>query len=293
MTRPANLLLLAAALALSACNRSAGGEPPADLVLTAVAATLTSAPTLHSAHDQTPPAFLPTATPPPSATAIISPSPTSTFTPTVGLTPTITPLPLLPGDPRIGLNLSAPDYRDDFSNQLTWVGPSFPGAENVWDDGRLRTTDYLTDSYIWWSTTSPDADAANVYAEVTAEIGDCAGKDGYGLAVRVRGDAFNSGYTLEFSCDGAYRIRDFQGGSVDVLLDWTPAAAIHPGPQAVNRMGLVARGPLLYAIANDILMGQVDGVDFMSGTYGLFASAEETPGLTIYFDDFALWRLNP
>jgi len=293
MTRPSRLVLVAAAaFALSACNRSAGGSPPAGQVLTAVAATLTAAPTLPSAG-QAPPALLPTATPPPTATPIITPSLAPTLSPTTGSTPTTTPLPLLPGDPRIGLNLTAPDYRDDFSNQLTWVGPSFPGAENVWADGRHRATDYATDSYIWWSTTLPDADAANVYVEVTAEVGDCTGKDAYGLAVRVWGEAFNSGYTLEFSCDGAYRIRDFQGGSVAVLLDWTPAPAIHLGPNAVNRLGFVARGPVLYAVANEILLSQVDGVDFMSGTYGLFASAEETPGLTVYFDDFALWRLNP
>jgi len=50
---------------------------------------------------------------------------------------------------------------------------------------------------------------------------------------------------------------------------------------------------VLYAIANGEVLGQVEDDDFSSGTFGLFTSAMNTPGLTTYFDDFYLWYLQP
>lgn len=288
MRPPARVVLLGLATAsLAACNRSAGGEPPAYLAFTSVAATLTAAPTLP------PPGSPPTRTPPPSATPIFTPTHTATHTATLGPTPSATPPPLPPDDPRTGLDLVAPHYQDDFSNWLTWIGPSSLAAENEFEDGRLRATDRRADGYVWWSTTVPQANAGNLYAEVTATIGNCAGKDGYGLAVRVGGPNLDSGYSLEFSCDGAYRFREFNAGFVRLLQDWTPSEAIRPGPNAINRLGILARGQTLVAVANGVVIGQIDGAIFGVGTFGLFASAEQTAEVTVYFDDFALWWLRP
>ena len=270
---------LVVGLTLTACNRRAG-EPPPDLVSTMVAATLTAAPTLPASP-----------TSPPSPTPIITPSPTPTDTATPGPIPSATLPELDPGDPRIGLDLTAPDIIDDFSIRYKWGEPSSEGATNVWEDGRLRTTDHLTDYYITWSTTL--ADVGNFYFEVTAEIGDCSGRDGYGVAARVGGAQLNNGYTVEFSCDGAYRIRKFVEGSVQVLLNWTPSEAILTGPNIENRVGFLADGSMLYAIANGEVLGQIEDVDFYSGTFGLFTSAMNTPGLTTYFDDFYLWYIQP
>lgn len=284
MTRLARSLLgLAVALAAAACNRSAGGQPPAELALTSVALTLTAAPTIPTG---------PTRTPPPSATAILPPSATITTTPAEG--PSLTPPPasLAPGDPRAGVDLGHPDYRDDFSNDLTWVGPDFLGASNLIQAGRLLAVDHLPDGFIWWSTTVPEADSVDLYAEVTAEVGDCAARDSYGLAVRVAGPVFNSGYAVEFSCDGAFRIRQFDAGSVEILLDWTADTSIHAGPNAVNRMGVLARAADLHVIANGAVIGHLSGAVSEVGTFGLFASAAETADLRVEFDDFALWYLD-
>lgn len=278
-----HLLLAMATASAAACNRSAGGEPPAYLAFTAVAATLTAAPTLP------PPGSPPTRTSPPSATPLFTPTPSVTATPTLGPTPSSTPLPLPPGDPRAGLNLSSPHYQDDFSNRLTWVGPSSEAAENEFEDGRLRATDRRADGYIWWSTTVPQANAGNLYAEVTATIGACTGKDGYGLAVRVGGTNLDSGYSLEFSCDGAYRFREFNAGFVRPLTEWTPSEAIRPGANQTNRLGILARNQSLVAVANGVVIGRFEGAVFGVGTFGLFASAEQSPSVTVYFDDFALW----
>lgn len=283
MKSGAALYALLTGLALAACNRSAGGQLPADLSLTAVASTLAAA-TVQSATPR-----FPSLTPPPSATPIRSPTATATATHTPGPSPSATPMPLPPGDPRTGLNLSAPDYRDGFENDLTWVGPSFEGAMNEVEDGRLHAVDRLADGYVWWSTTSPDLEGGNVLAEVTAVIEGCAGRDGYGLAVRVSGYGYNSGYALEFSCDGHYRVRKFLGGAVRILTDWTTSPAIRPGPNSVNRLGLLADSSSLYVVANGQVIGQVEDFDLYSGNYGLYANAEETTNVSVFFDDFHLW----
>ncbi len=285
--RPVGLLLIVTLLGLatSACNRSAAGQPPPDVARTAVAGTLAAA------SAQPPTARFPSLTPPPSATAILTPSATPTATP--GASPTVTLYPLPPGDPRTGLNLALPDYHDGFENDLSWVGPSFEGASNEIDSGRLHTVDHRADAYIWWSTTSPEVDSANLYAEVTAVIETCAGRDAYGMAVRVSGYGFNSGYALEFSCDGHYRYRKFLGGAVSVISEWAAAPAIRPGPNSTNRMGFLANGPNLYAVANGQVIGQAQDFDLTVGNFGLFASAETTADLSVFFDDFALWTIAP
>jgi hypothetical protein len=276
--------LLALALGLAACTRPAPVPSSFDLA-TSIAATLTSLPTL------APSATLPPSpTGPPSATPSITPSPVPSETPTPGATPTPTLPPLPTDDPRFGLDLNVPGYHDGFEQRFTWGELSSDGAVNTWDSGHLQAVDKLVDPYIWWSATVPDVFAGDFYVEVTATIQACQGRDSSGLAGRVSGANLDGGYALEVSCDGAYRLRRFVGGRVDVLRDWTSAEAIHPGPNAENRLGLLARGTRLYAFANRTRLGEaVEDSSLSAGTFGLYAMARETPGLTVVFDDFALW----
>jgi hypothetical protein len=222
----------------------------------------------------------------------VTPSETATAEPTEVPTIVPTPLPLDEDDPRFGLNLSAPDYWDKFDSDLTWVGPNFEGASNLTESGQHRATDYLADSFLWWSTTIPDIDAGNIYVEVQADVKECRGKDAYGLAVRVEPDQRDSGYLLEFSCDGAFRLRKLYAGTIQTLQDWTPSASISTDGSG-NVMGFLAIGSQLYPVANGDVLTQVDDGTFFSGNYGLYANAQETPGLTILFDNFNLWYVSP
>jgi len=281
MRRIAGLsLLLAFSLTAGACTRPAPieGTPPVEIETVASRFPSSTSP--------------PSATSPPTATIPHTPTPSPTPTPTVGPTLTATVPPLPTSDPRYGLNLAAPSYRDDFSSNLTWVGPNFEGALNVWDDGRLRATDYVPDSFLWWSTTKPDIDAGNVYTEVTGEIGECSGKDSYGIAVRVESEHRNSGYAFEISCDGAYRLRKLFSGSIQTLIEWTPSVHIRSGTGEMNRLGFLAEGTTLAVFVNGDLLAEVEDSAFFSGNYGLYANAVETPGLTVHFDDFELWYIS-
>jgi len=279
--RLACLLLIAAVLA--GCNRAAQELPP-NVLATQVAATLTAAPTLPSSI--TPP---PGPTTLPSATQAVPPTETPTETPMPGSSPSPTPPPLAPDDPRTGLNLAAPDYTDDFSVTYKWVGPEDPGsATNQMESEHLTATDHKADGYIWWSTT--DQQAGDSYAEVSASVGACSGKDAAGFSARVNGAGFDQGYALEFSCEGSFRLRRFiSNAAPEVLIEWTASPEIIKGPNVTNRMGLLAKGSKLYVFANGKLVGQVEDAEYASGTFGLYASAVDSAALTVTFDDLAAW----
>jgi len=271
------ILLLATGALLVSCAGLTTATP-VDHVATAVAATLTAQPT------RTPP---PTVTSIPSPTQDLPPTPTASGTPTPGPSPTPTAPPLPAGDPRTGLNLSQPDYRDQFDNATTWGGPNNEAALNQIKDGHLEATDYLTDAYVWWSTTVPEG--RDVYVEVSVNISSCMGKDSAGLGLRIGGDQYDSGYTLEVSCDGHFRVRSFSGAAIDTLIEWTPSQEILQGPNATNRLGFVAVGNSLHVVINRTVVGSTEDFSFYSGTFALFSNALETPGLTIRFDDFEIW----
>jgi hypothetical protein len=286
MTRTGSALTLLA-LAAAACNRQAGA-PPASVLQTGVAATLTAAPPLPATRTS-PPSATPSLTASP-----VPPSPVPTDTP--GATPTVTVPPLATDDPRYGLalNLAVPDYHDGFAQRFTWGELADAGAVNTWEDGHLKTSDLLADGFIWWSGTLPDAGAGDFFAEATANIEACAGKDAAGFAGRIGGVNLNSGYTLEVACDGTYRMRKFSEGAVTILRDWTASDAIVKGPDATNRLGLLAHGDQITPFVNGVALGPaVQDPSFAYGTFGLFAMARETPGVVVNFDDFALWYVRP
>lgn len=296
-------LLMGTLLIVAACNRPAE-EPPANVLATSVSSTLTAQPVAQPTFTQPP--DTPVAggevdenTPEPTEAPVDAESTATepaTEEPELSPTPSNTPIPLEPGDPRSGLNLSDPDYADDFSERFTWFEFSDPESATVlWDDGQLRVTDHLTDGILWWTTTAIEAEDS--YAEIMAQVSSCTGKDAYGMGIRVGGENIDRGYTLEISCDGAYRVRKFTAFDEipAVLSDWTASDLINAGPDASNRIGFLADGNQLFAFANGMLLNLVaiEDADTIKGVPSLFANASRTTDLTVHFDDFRLWFLTP
>lgn len=280
------LVLLLATLALAACAPNATQDAGSGALPDQIAATLTAAPTLP-----------PSRTPPPSATpqATATPPPTETqpptSTPSQGPSPTPTGLPLDPEDPRYGLNLSAPDVEDDFTTRYGWFELTDVRAATIlWERGRMVATDNAADGFLWWSTSG--LTAGDFYAEITAEVEDCRGKDAYGLAARIGGGNYDRGYTLEISCDGQYRMRKFiSGAAPEVMLEWTASDAIESGSGSSNRLGLLADGPELVGFVNGQALEPVKDEAYVFGNFGLFSEADDSPSLTAAFSDFTLWHL--
>ena len=294
-------LLLCAILLGTACNRPAE-EPPANLLATSVSSTLTAQPVIQPTSaqpDDTPVPEIDESTPEPAETLTETenaPAEEATEEAEASPTPGNTPIPLEPGDPRLDLNLSDPDYADDFSKRFTWFEFSDPDAATfTWEDGRLGVSNHVTDGILWWTTTAIEAEDS--YAEIVARTSSCSGKDAYGMGIRIGGDNIDRGYTLEISCDGAYRVRKFIAFDEipAVLRDWTESDLIQTGPDASNQIGLMASGEQLFVFVNGELLNAVaiEDSDYASGVPSLFTNAKLTADLTVHFDDFRLWFLPP
>lgn len=275
--------ILIAVPAISSCTRSVPGQEEGTLLDTA-AQTLTAAPS--SPPSATVP---PSATPPKTPTPRATPTSPATWTATAGPSPSPSPPPLPEDDPRRGLNLAAPDIHDDFNQRYGWFEYSDRNAATItWQRGELTAIDHLADGFVWWSTSGQTA--SDFYAEVTAEVEACSEKDAYGLAARIGGTGYDRGYTLEFSCDGHFRLRRFISGELpEVILPWAASDLVQPGPEVSNRMGFLARGSRLALFANGGLLGEVEDRSFVFGNFGLFADAQVQQDLTVHFSDFSLW----
>jgi hypothetical protein len=226
----------------------------------------------------------------------------------IGGTPTLPPVPEAStatasppptqdsNDPRIGLNLSNPDYTDDFSVPGRWYsGYEDAGVRLAYEGQAFAATDKLTDLFLFYSG-SVRTDS-NFYAEIDMTIGPCSGRDGGGLAFRVGGADYDQSYVFEVACNGEYRIRKFVDFDTIplILRNWTYSDAIHQGSNATNRIGVFADGNELYFFANGVLLtpNPIEDNAYSQGRYGIFASAAETPNLKMLFDNFAVWVLAP
>lgn len=209
------------------------------------------------------------------------------------LPPTPTPLTLTdPHDPRAILDLSSPDHFDYFDDPDAWFDYANPQATYRVEDGQLLAIDHQPGSpVIYWSFGSMQA--GNTYAEVTATNGDCIEKDAVGFTIRLDPLATPTGYTLQVSCDGAWRFRLLRETRADTLVDWTPSAAIHTGPFAVNRLGIWANERTFLIFINGTRVG--DAIDerytYIMGYFTLYVLASRTYDLTATFDDFAFWHI--
>jgi len=210
------------------------------------------------------------------------------------LAATPTPLRVAEDDARAILDLAHPDHADFFDNPVAWFDYDTAGRAAYWvADGKLFGIDYEPEEiYTWWTNT--DTASGNVYAEVSATNGECIGRDSLGMAIRVDRDANAGGYSLEVSCDGAYRFRLHQiaGDQVD-FVEWTDSDAIRSGPGATNRLGLWGyQGRFrLYLNGEEVAEYWDTSYRHTYGTFALYTRASQTYDLTGTFDDFAYWNI--
>lgn len=210
------------------------------------------------------------------------------------LTTTPTALSLAADDPRAVLDLDNPDHVDYFDNPEAWFDYDTDGRAAYWvADSKLFGIDYEPEEiYTWWTYT--DTASGNVYAEVSATNGECIGRDSLGLTIRVDRDSAAGGYSLEVSCDGAFRFRLHQiGGDQVEFIDWTESDAVNTGPGATNRLGLWGYQARFRMYINGVEVGQYWDTHYRHtyGTFALYTRASQTYDLAGTFDDFAYWNI--
>ncbi|MEJ2551586.1 MAG: hypothetical protein P8Z42_06425 [Anaerolineales bacterium] len=198
---------------------------------------------------------------------------------------------------------------DNFDGATGKFPSSSAGAATAWyGDGRFNITFTSRNRWTWyWSF----IDAADFYADFLVYNGDqCVSGDTAGFVFRGHKDA-DYGLMFGISCGGEYFIGfTAVPGSDGVIFDFSeagvidptartlyPSDLIQPGPGAVNRVGVMARGDDIdfYIngkwVANRSVANYTPGV-FVHGNFALYLGTAQKPNASVSFDDFNIWYLD-
>jgi len=197
-------------------------------------------------------------------------------------------------DPRSILDLNIPSGTASFNDKNEAYTYDTENATYEVKDGQLVGVDHEPEERnSYWSEFSIRP-SGNVYAEISATNGDCIGKDSVGLVIRIDAEIVPSGYSLEVSCDGSYRLRNMRSNAPNaVFINWTPSDAINAGPFATNRLGIWGYQGKFHLFINHQHVDEFykyDYVDFY-GRFAAYVRASQTYDLSATFDDFAFWDI--
>lgn len=184
-----------------------------------------------------------------------------------------------------------PIARDDFADPASgWTVTQEQAGTIEYADGGLRLA--VARPNVALVATSSALPAPNdVVVEVSARKlgGPDSDTFGFGLACRVQ-DARNF-YLLEINGGGLAGIVKVQDGRV-VLLQTSggvPVTAVRTG-NAANRLVARCVGDTLALTVNGQTIATARDATFGAGRVGVVAGAYDQPGLTVVFDDLALYR---
>lgn len=235
--------------------------------------------------------------------AMPSPTPTATLEPTATPLTTVEGQPpapnatatFTPADPRSLLPVSA-TWTDSMDNGKNWPTGADSFSAIGFNNGYMELTGLSKDN--GWRLAINDVD--NAYFEITASFGTvCKGTDRWGMMLRVpdRSTA-DKGYWFNITCDGKYAFQRWNASPPDGqskvtnLVAWTSHNGILSGANAINRLGVLAKGGQYTLYINGLQVNQVTDNSFLSGGYGVLVGAKETDNFKIFVDEFSYW-MNP
>jgi len=266
---------------LSACNLPIGkATPDTNAVATRVAATLAAAGI--STNTQQSGSSLPTVG---LETATLTATATETSTPTP--TPTTSP-----EDPK--LSLGSPDFIFSAASS----GDPFGVVKNPYNDdavtitnqvGGLNFTSKAINLGKRWRLSA--FNPTNFYLEGTFKTLSCAGKDNYGLVMRVPTYNDSLGYYIGMSCDGSYIVDrlDLAGNNTN-LVGWTPDTHIKAGENQENRLGVMAINDHFKIYINGSLVKEfTDDAIPNKGHVGAYVSAREKSNFSVNLQELLAW----
>lgn len=129
----------------------------------------------------------------------------------------------------------------------------------------------------------------NFYAEVTANLVLCRGRDQYGMVFRAGpGDNY---YRYTISCDGQVRLDRGRSGSVTPLLDWQPSADAPFGSPARLRLGVWAVGSEMRFFIDNRLQFSLRDPILQAGSFGFFAHASGATPVTVTYSDLEVYSV--
>jgi hypothetical protein len=127
------------------------------------------------------------------------------------------------------------------------------------------------------------------YAEATADVSLCSGKDQYGMVFRA--DPGGDYYRYAVNCNGQVRLERGVGGEAYPIQDWQPSGDASIGAPAQVRIGVWAAGSELRLFLNDHYQFTVRDPLFHTGTLGFFVYASGKAPVTASFSDLSAYSV--
>jgi len=183
-------------------------------------------------------------------------------------------------------SLGTPTWTDNMDSSGRWYLVSTSGTTFKMEGGYLVMTAHDAGGLDEWGLAV--GEQTDFALELTVRTGStCSGLDRYGVIFRAPDPS--QGYVFEFSCDGRFRLYEWDGETYTGLQNWKSSAAITGGAEKINRMGLIVKGEKVKLYANDQLLGEYDIPDYDSGRFGLVVGAKDTAGFKASVDTVKYW----
>ncbi len=188
------------------------------------------------------------------------------------------------------LNLGTATWTDNMDTSSNWYLLDTANTQFTQGDGKLVMTAKSPSSGDEWGLSNKPA-LKDYYLQATFITGGtCSGLDHYGLLARAPDP--NSGYVLEFSCDGHYRLYKWDGKNYNALQEWHATSNIHTGANQTNILGIWMKGSTLRVYANGFKLAEFTDSTYSQGQFGLVIGSTDTNNLTINVDQVAYWDLS-
>jgi hypothetical protein len=193
--------------------------------------------------------------------------------------------------------LGTPTGTDEMTSASTWGWPTDEDQylKVSFNNGKMLMTG-LT-KFAGWRLPLI-GQQTNTYIELTANSGDCSGKDSYGIIFRVPVLKDPSqGYLFEVTCDGYYRLWKWDGkvspnGLATVLVPWAQTSLINAGANQTNKLGVMVKDDKFTLYMNGEKLASATDSAFDAGFFGVFVRAGETSEYTVKFEQMRYWE-NP
>lgn len=185
----------------------------------------------------------------------------------------------------------------EIQNSMESQRSSFNAADDGWDSdadedvqrsfgpGVYQIRVDATNTVAWGNG---PVTAHDFYAEVDAYH--VAGPLDNEFGILFRNDG-NNYYLFNVSSDGYFRLHKWLDGEWASIVDWQESSAIATGEGSHNRLAVLADGPAISVLANDIVLATVTDDTIRGDGLALAAGTFDDGGVEIAFDDFTLWQL--
>ena len=127
------------------------------------------------------------------------------------------------------------------------------------------------------------------YAEATATLSLCGGKDQFGLIFRAAPG--NNYYRFTVRCDGQVRMERVLSGSNMPLLGWLPSGDAPRAAPAEVKLGVWVVGREMRFFLNDNYQFSLRDPVLYQGTLGFFAFASGATPITVSFSDLSVYSV--